>query len=155
LGWSTSVALVVLDIFVVGPSIFVIGLENVVLTAVHLYVQTKVLDFILEGFNPKKQVLIISDRHQEIADAIDKKIGRGMTFLSGEGYYSKSQKKVILIVVNRQQLMPLNRIVTAIDPKAFFTISEAQSVIGEGFSYLISDEQYQQKINAFIDNQSE
>ena len=78
-----------------------------------------------------------------------------MTFLEGEGYYSKSQKKVILIVVNRQQLMPLNRIVTAIDPKAFFTISEAQSVIGEGFSYLISDEQYQQKINDFIDEQSE
>ncbi|MFZ1667112.1 YitT family protein [uncultured Trichococcus sp.] len=155
LGWSTSIALVVLDLFVVGPSIFVIGLENVVLTVVHLYVQTKVLDFILEGFNPKKQVLIISERHQEIADAIDKKIGRGMTFLEGEGYYSKSQKKVILIVVNRQQLMPLNRIVTAIDPKAFFTISEAQSVIGEGFSYLISDEQYQQKINDFIDEQSQ
>jgi hypothetical protein len=51
--------------------------------------------------------------------------------------------------------MPLNRIVTAIDPKAFFTISEAQSVIGEGFSYLISDEQYQQKINDFIDEQSQ
>jgi uncharacterized membrane-anchored protein YitT (DUF2179 family) len=155
LGWSTSVALVILDIFVVGPSIFVIGLENVVLTVVHLYVQTKVLDFILEGFNPKKQVLIISEHHQEIAKAIDKKIGRGMTFLSGEGYYSKSPKKVILIVVNRQQLMPLNRIVTAIDPKAFFTISEAQSVIGEGFSYLISDEHYQPDSHDFIDEPSE
>jgi len=142
-GWNTSIALLVLDIFIVVPSLFVIGLENVVLTIVHLYVQSKVLDFVLEGFNPKKQVMIISDHYQQIADAVDKKIGRGMTFLEAEGYFRKDKKRVLLIVVSRQQLMPLNRIVSEIDPKAFFIISEVQSVVGEGFSYIVSDEEYQ------------
>lgn len=150
IGWSTSVSLLILDTIVVIPFIFIIGLEKTVLTIIHLYITTKVLDFILEGFNPKKSVTIVSDHHEKIAESIDKKLGRGMTFLDGEGYYGKDKKKVIMVVVNRQQIMPLTRIVQEIDPKAFLTITEVQNVIGEGFSYILSDEENQEKINEFV-----
>ncbi|MGP6139661.1 MULTISPECIES: YitT family protein [unclassified Jeotgalibaca] len=152
LGWSTSIALVVLDIIIVTPSIFIIGLENVLLTIVHLYVQTKVLNFILEGFNPKKSVFIVSDKHEEIAKEIEHIIGRGMTLFYAEGYYRKDNKKVIMVVINRQQLMPLNKLITHIDDKAFVVISEVQNVVGEGFSYIVSDEEYQVKMTEYIEN---
>ena len=151
LGWSTATALVVIDVLIVGPSIFIIGLENVVLTVVHLYIQTKVLNFILEGFNPKKSVFIISDHYEEIAREIDRVIGRGMTLFEASGYYRKDNKKVIMVVINRQQIMPLNKLIISIDDKAFVVISEVQNVVGEGFSYIISDEEYQHKMNEMIE----
>lgn len=154
LGWSTGIALVVLDILIVTPSVFIIGLENVVLTLVHLYVQTKVLNFILEGFNPKKSVFIISDKHEIIAKEIDRTIGRSMTYFYAQGYFRQDDKKVIMVIINRQQMMPLNRLVAALDPNAFVVISEVQNVQGEGFSYVVSDEEYQEKINEFIETGS-
>lgn len=152
LGWSTSIALVLLNVLIVAPSVFIIGLENVLLTIVHLYIQTKVLSFILEGFNPKKSVLIISNRHQEIADEINRVIGRGITLFSAQGYYRKDDKQVIMVVINRQQIMAINKLITEIDPNAFVVFSEVQNVVGEGFSYIVSDEEYQTKINEFIES---
>lgn len=152
LGWSTSIALVLLNVLIVVPSVFIIGLENVLLTIVHLYIQTKVLSFILEGFNPKKSVLIISNRHQEIADEINRVIGRGITLFPAQGYYRKDEKQVIMVVINRQQIMAINNLITEIDPNAFVVFSEVQNVVGEGFSYIVSDEEYQTKINEFIES---
>ncbi|AQS53313.1 hypothetical protein BW727_100921 [Jeotgalibaca dankookensis] len=152
LGWSTSIALVLLNVLIVAPSVFIIGLENVLLTIVHLYIQTKVLSFILEGFNPKKSVLIISNRHQEIADEINRVIGRGITLFSAQGYYRKDDKQVIMVVINRQQIMAINKLITEIDSNAFVVFSEVQNVVGEGFSYIVSDEEYQTKINEFIES---
>ena len=141
LGWSTGIALVVLDILIVTPSVFIIGLENVLFTIVHLYVQTKVLNFILEGFNPKKSVFVVSDKYEEIAREIEQVIGRSMTLFDARGYYRQDEKKVIMVVINRQQLMPLTKVITRIDDKAFVVISEVQNVVGEGFSYVVSDEE--------------
>lgn len=152
LGWSTGIALVVLDILIVTPSVFIIGLENVLFTIVHLYVQTKVLNFILEGFNPKKSVFVVSDKYEEIAREIEQVIGRSMTLFDARGYYRQDEKKVIMVVINRQQLMPLTKVITRIDDKAFVLISEVQNVVGEGFSYVVSDEEYQAKITEYVDN---
>lgn len=152
LGWSTSVALVLLDIIIVTPSVFIIGLENVLLTVVQLYIQTKVLNFILEGFNPKKSVFIISDKYEEIAQEVERVIGRGMTLFYARGYYRQDDKKVIMVIINRQQLMPLNKLISRIDDKAFVVINEVQNVVGLGFSYVVSDEEYQAKINEYIEN---
>lgn len=152
LGWSTGIALVILDILIVTPSVFIIGLENVLYTIVHLYVQTKVLNFILEGFNPKKSVFVVSDKYEEIAREIEQVIGRSMTLFDARGYYRQDEKKVIMVVINRQQLMPLTKVITRIDDKAFVVISEVQNVVGEGFSYVVSDEEYQAKITEYVDN---
>lgn len=149
-GWSTSVALLVLDVLVVAPSIIIIGLENVVLTIVHLYIQTKVLTFILEGFNPRKQVFIVSDRYEEISREIDRVLGRGMTFFHAEGYFRGNDTKVILVVINRQQIMPLKKIVNSLDPRAFVVLSDVQAVAGEGFTYMLSDEEMQHKVDEFV-----
>lgn len=51
-----------------------------------------------------------NDHYQQIADAIDKKIFEGMTFLNEQVYFRKDKKRILLILANRQQLMPSNRI---------------------------------------------
>lgn len=104
LGWNTSYALLFFDLIVVVPSAFVIGLQNMLFTIVSLYVSTKVLDFLLEGFNPKKSITIISDQHDLIARDIEKELERGITVFHGHGYYFKQNKDILYTVVSRQQL---------------------------------------------------
>lgn len=140
LGWNTSYALLFFDLIVVIPSVFVIGLENMLLTIVSLYISTKVLDFILEGYNPKKSVTIISEKYEAIAADIDQELERGITLFHGQGYYLKQDKMILYIVISRAQLLPLTKIVNRHDDKAFFIINDAQSVVGEGFTKQITSE---------------
>lgn len=140
LGWNTSYALLFFDLIVVIPSVFIIGLENMLFTFLSLYVSTKVLDFLLEGFNPKKSVTIISDQYELIARDIDKELERGITIFHGQGYYLKQDRKILYTVVNRQQLLHLTKIVNKYDPKAFFIINDVQRVVGEGFTKQVTSE---------------
>ncbi|WP_322962126.1 YitT family protein [Listeria innocua] len=140
LGWNTSYALLFFDLIVVIPSVFVIGFENMLFTVVSLYISTKVLDFILEGYNPKKSVTIISDYYEEIATEIDANLEQGITLFNGQGFYMRQDKKILYIVISRDQLLPLTKIVNKYDEKAFFIINDVQSVVGEGFTKQITSE---------------
>ena len=136
LGINIPTGLLMIDVFIVLPSAFIIGAENAFLTLINLYIQSKVIDFILEGLNPRKSIFIISKKHIEIAEAIENQLGRGITILDGRGYYTKEKKDILYIIISRRELLPIKRIVEAIDPNAFMTISHVQEVTGEGFSYL-------------------
>lgn len=129
-GMNIPTALLLIDIFIVVPSAFIIGAENVFLTLVNLYIQSKVIDFILEGLNPRKSFFIISAKHVEVAEAIEQQLGRGITLLNGKGYYTKEEKEIIYIIINRREVLRVKRIVEMIDPNAFMTISHVQEVTG-------------------------
>ncbi|MFO8068986.1 MAG: YitT family protein [Alkalibacterium sp.] len=135
-GINVPTGLLMIDVFIVVPSAFVIGAENAFLTLINLYIQSKVIDFILEGLNPRKSFMIISDKHLEIAEAIEQQLGRGITILDGKGYYTKEKKEILYVIISRREVLRIKRIVEAIDPNAFVTISHVQEVTGEGFTYL-------------------
>lgn len=145
MGINVPTALLMIDIFIVVPSAFIIGAENAFLTLINLYVQSKVIDFMLEGLNPKKSFFIISAKYVEIAEAIEQQLGRGITLLNGKGYYTKENKEILYIIISRREVLRIKRIVEAIDPNAFMTISHVQEVTGEGFTYL-SEEVRAQRI---------
>ena len=133
LDWNVSYALLFFDLLVVFGSYFIIGAQAVMLTVVMLYIATKVMDFIIEGLNPKKAVTIISAEHAKIADQVNTLMDRGVTVLHGHGYYTKAEKQILYIVISKQELSVLKRIVKAIDKNAFITIHDVRDVFGEGF----------------------
>lgn len=141
LGINVPTGLLLIDVFIVVPSVFIIGPENVFLTLINLFIQSKVIDFMLEGLNPRKSFFIISDKYTEIADAIENQLGRGITILDGRGYYTRKKKNILYIIISRREVLRIKRIVSAIDPNAFMTISHVQEVAGEGFTYLSPEEQ--------------
>lgn len=141
LGINVPTGLLLIDVFIVVPSVFIIGPENVFLTLINLFIQSKVIDFMLEGLNPRKSFFIISEKYTEIADAIENQLGRGITILDGRGYYTREKKNILYIIISRREVLPIKRIVSAIDPNAFMTISHVQEVAGEGFTYLSPEEQ--------------
>lgn len=133
LGWNISYGLLFFDMLVVLSSYFVIGIEKLLLTIVMLYIATKVMQFIIEGFSTKKAVTIISRNPDEIAQNVNKKMNRGVTVYSGHGYYLQEEKKILYIVISSQEVVKLKRIVQAADEHAFVAIHDVRDVFGEGF----------------------
>ena len=101
-----------------------------------IYVTGIVADKVVAGFSSAKVVLIISDRYDEIRSRIMNDLGRGGTFLKGEGMYHHSEKKIIYTTVSRKQLPQLLYFVHEIDPKAFISVLDSSSTLGEGFQSL-------------------
>ncbi|MDQ6598478.1 YitT family protein [Bacillus salipaludis] len=132
-GWSISYGLLFFDLIVVFSSYFVIGAEKLMLTIIMLYVGTKVMEFVIEGFNPKKAITIISDKPNDIAKQVTTTMDRGVTVYSGHGYYTKTPKEILYIVISKQEVIKLKRIVQSTDPNAFIAIHDVRDVFGEGF----------------------
>ncbi|MBG9735750.1 YitT family protein [Paenibacillus alvei] len=133
LDWNVSYALLFFDLIVAFASFFIIGAQGLMLTIAMLYVGTKVMDFIIEGLNPKKAVTIISKEHDRIAEQVNIVMDRGVTVLEGHGYYTKDRKQVLYIVISKQEVSTLKKIVRATDKDAFITIHDVRDVFGEGF----------------------
>lgn len=136
LGWNISYGLLFFDLIVVFSSYFIIGAEKLMLTIVMLYIGTKVMEFIIEGFSAKKAITIISDHSDEIAKQVNIKMNRGVTVYAGHGYYSKEKKDILYIIIGSREIVRLKRIVQNIDDHAFVAIHDVRDVFGEGFMVL-------------------
>ena len=88
----------------------------------------KTVDFVVEGFDRSKEVMIITDHPNEIGDALMEEFKCGTTKISAKGGYSNTEKTIIYFVVNRFQISRMRSIIHTIDPSAFVTISEVADV---------------------------
>lgn len=112
------------------------GIEPALFTLICMYVNSHVTDKVIAGLNRSKAVMIISDKSKEIAEEIIGELGRGVTFLHGEGGFSEEEKEVIIVVVSLKQLAKLKILVHSNDRNAFMIIMSASEVMGRGFSRL-------------------
>ena len=110
------------------------GLKLAMYTLVSMYVASAVLDRVQQGFGRSKSVMIITDNEQQVADAILQTLDRGVTYLEGEGAYTKNKKRVIYCIVTLNQLSKLKQIVSEADSNAFMTVSDTSEVLGHGFA---------------------
>ena len=88
----------------------------------------KTVDFVVEGLDRSKSVMIVTDKAEEISAALMEEFKCGTTKISGTGGYSNAEKTIIYFVVNRFQIYKMRSIIHAIDPRAFVTISEVADV---------------------------
>lgn len=107
--------------------------NNTLYSVITLVLSSFVLDKVVYGMDYAKVALIISDRYEEIAQAIDTQLDRGVTLLRGQGFYLRSDKFVLLSAVKRKQLAQLKDLVMSIDPSAFIILQDAHQVLGDGF----------------------
>lgn len=94
------------------------------------FVGNKTIDFIVEGLDKAKSVMIVTMREEEICQALSDEFGRGITQINARGYFSGAEKCVIYFVVNRFQIPKVKHLVTTIDPAAFITVTEISDVMG-------------------------
>jgi uncharacterized membrane-anchored protein YitT (DUF2179 family) len=88
----------------------------------------KTVDFVVEGFDRSKEVMIVTDKAEKISKALMKEFDCGTTKIAALGGYSNAEKTMIYFVVNRFQISRMRNIIHTIDPKAFVTISDVADV---------------------------
>ena len=104
-------------------------------TGVTVFVTSQVIDAVIYKFDYSKVALIVSKEYEKIAiDVVGHKLGRGATYLYGQGSYHLNDTKVVLTAVKKQQVAELKELVTGIDPDAFIIVMEAHQVLGDGFA---------------------
>ena len=84
----------------------------------------KTVDFVVEGIDRSKEVMIVTDKAEEISAALMEAFECGTTKIAARGGYSDADKTIIYFVVNRFQISKMRTIIRSIDPKAFVTISD-------------------------------
>jgi uncharacterized membrane-anchored protein YitT (DUF2179 family) len=133
LGWSMGKGILVIDIIVVAGSVFVIGLGKAMYTLIAVYLGAKAIDFLVDGLEEKVAVLIISSSPDLVLNEITNKMARGTTVLEGRGGYTGVHKDVLYLVINRQEIVQLKKIIYNIDQNAYVTIHLVQEMVGKGY----------------------
>ncbi len=118
-------------IVLLGAVVF--GIENAMYAICVVYLCSKVSDGILQGTKFAKMAHIISDKAEEIAEVVLTDVDRGATGVKVQGMYSKQEKKMLICVVTKQEVVELIDIVHKIDPSAFVIVNDVHEVMGEGF----------------------
>ena len=98
-----------------------------------LYISTVVMDSMLYGLDKSKVAYIITATPRIMAEEIDRQLGRGVTFLRGEGSFSGQDKLVLMCAFKQRQIVPLKALVHELDQDAFLIVCEAHEVLGQGF----------------------
>ena len=88
----------------------------------------KTVDFIVEGIDRSKGVMIITENPTEVAEILMTTFETGATIMPAMGGYSKAEKHIVYFIVNRFQISRMRTLVHAVDPKAYMTISEVADV---------------------------
>lgn len=111
----------------------VFGVKIGLYSVLGLIIKAFMIDFVIEGLNISKQMIIISSKHQEIRDYIVNQLQRGATIYKAEGAFTQIQETVISTIVSRRQALKLRSFIRSIDSQAFITISNTSETIGKGF----------------------
>ena len=109
------------------------SIEKMIFGYVVMGVMSYTMDMVINGKRQSVQILILSDKYEEIATHVNRDIHRGVTVIEGMGWYSKQPKKVLMILAKRNESVKIFRLIKSIDPKAFISQSNVVGVYGEGF----------------------
>lgn len=132
-GLSLGTCVILIDGLIVLTAAFVFDLERALYALIALFVTSKAIDFVQIGFGNSKMAMIITNKEEEVREAILHKIDRGVTKLHAYGGYTEKERPVLMCVVAQSEFTKLKQLVKTIDPSAFVVVMDAAEVLGEGF----------------------
>jgi uncharacterized membrane-anchored protein YitT (DUF2179 family) len=132
-GLSLGTCVILIDGLIVFTAALVFDVEQALYALIALFVTSKTIDFVQVGFGYSKMAMIITNKEEEVRQAILHKIDRGVTKLSGYGGYTENERPVLMCVVEQAEFTKLKQLVKGIDPSAFVIVMDATEVLGEGF----------------------
>lgn len=133
LPFSVGEIVMFMNVIIFSAAGFIFSWQQAMYSIMAYYIASKMIDIVIQGLKESKSIYIISDETDEIGKAIMDRLGRGVTFLHGEGAYTGDDKKVIFTVITRIEESKLKTIVEEIDPHAFLAIGNIAEVSGGRF----------------------
>lgn len=133
-GISVGFGILVVDFLVISTSGFAFkNLEAPLYGYIVLFLSSRVIDMILEGWNFTRMVIITSEKTGEIEEFILHQLDRSGTALKSRSLYMNREGELILTVIHRKQLSELRQFIKEIDPEAFVIVNDTYTVLGKGF----------------------
>lgn len=141
---ATSIAWIIffLNCVIILVSAFVFKSGNslqafsipIIKAATEQFVESKINDSITNGFQSALEFRVITDKPNEMAKTLIKRLGRGVTATPVVGMYTRESHSMISCVINRRQVASFRNILKEVDPDAFAIMSPVTQVVGLGFS---------------------
>ncbi|KJL03324.1 MULTISPECIES: YitT family protein [Priestia] len=131
--FSVGETIMFFNLFILGSAGFVFGWDRAMYSLMAYFIAFKTIDIVIQGLDESKSAWIISEQYERIGEAILARLGRGVTYLNGEGAYTGNDKKVIFCVITRLEEAKLKAIIDEIDPSAFFAVAAIAEVRGGRF----------------------
>lgn len=129
--------LLISDSIVIMLAMYTFGIELGLFGLLSVYLTSTMVDKFIDGFNSCKQVFIITNKEDLVANYIMKDVARGCTVLKGKGGFTGEENSIIYTVLNRRQFIQLKQFMKENNPTAFITVNQVMEVLGEGFGNLI------------------
>jgi uncharacterized membrane-anchored protein YitT (DUF2179 family) len=142
-GFKPGQSIMFTDFFVISFAGIIIGLKDLspdkpafsltLYAFFLLFISSRIIDAIIDGFDYARAAYVISDKSDEIADAIIASMGRGVTAVRTRGMYTNVERDMVFTVVPMREVSNLVDIVKGVDEKAFVIIHNVHEVLGNGF----------------------
>lgn len=129
-----SSTLYIFDFFILLLQAAIRPVENILYGILLILIYTIALDKMLLIGSTKTELKIISSKSQELSEAIQTQIDRGVTLLNGEGGYLHEEMQLVLSIISNRELIKVEKLVHEIDPECFMIVSRVSEVRGRGFS---------------------
>ena len=101
-----------------------------------IYIESKIIDLVVEGTKSYKTAFIVTDRIEEVRDYIINDLHRGGTCFSGTGLYQGAERRMVYVTLDRADLVKLKSNLRHIDPMAFVNVIDSAEIMGLGFNPL-------------------
>lgn len=125
----------IIDVVIVSLNVlFFKKIEIGLYSAIAIYLMGKMIDIVFEGVNFTKLLIIISDKNEEISDAISEKVNKGTTGIFGKGMYTNQNKLILLCAASRGDVGKVKQVAKEIDENSFIIVANAREVMGLGFN---------------------
>lgn len=112
--------------------------SDLVYGVIMILISAPVVDAVLIGGRKAVQMMVFSERYDQIADYIIHEMDRGVTAIQAIGWYTKQEKRVLMVVMRQKEVHQVTRTIQELDPSAFISVSPANNVYGEGFEAIKS-----------------
>ncbi len=132
-GINISTISLSINVFVVFIGLFISKLEIAMYTLITMYISSVVINRVIEGFDRKKLLFIITEKEAEVSNLIMQELGRGVTYFYGEGAYTGESKKIIYCIVTLNQIIKVKKMIEDLDPTSLMSVIDASEVQGKGF----------------------
>ena len=135
---TVGTIVMIADAVVVAAGMFVFrSVESGLYAIVMIFVSTKVIDALIYGTGNGKMLMIVTDKADEVSQAIVRSSPRGVSIIPAKGAYTGTDKSVLLCVARKHEISGILKTVNSVDDKTFTIVSEANEILGKGFKHLL------------------
>ena len=119
-----------INVIILAATSLLFSLDAALYTLIYIFVSSQVINIMLTGLSQRKSIFIISPKWQEISREILNKVGRGVTFIRGQGAYSGQDEQILYTVITLRELHLIKEIIRQVDTNAFVVVHNTLEVMG-------------------------